>query len=1182
MEKNYVIMDGNEAAAYIAYKTNEICAIYPITPSSVMGELADEWASKGDKNIWGNVPKVIEMQSEAGAAGTVHGALQGGALATTFTASQGLLLMIPNMYLIAGELTPAVFHIAARSLATHALSIFGDHSDVMAARSTGYAMLFADGVQEAMDMSLISQAATLRARIPFMHIFDGFRTSHELKKIELIPDSVIREMIDEKMVNQHRNRGLNPNAPVIRGTAQNPDVFFQNREASNTYYNNVPGIVEDTMDKFAKLTGRKYNLFDYTGHPQADRVIVMMGSGTGAVLDSMFNLKDDWDKVGLLNVRLYRPFSAEHFIDALPPTVKTITVLDRTKEPGAIGEPLYQDVISALIETKGLECFYKDDGIRVISGRYGLSSKEFTPAMAHAIFEEMKKELPKKHFTVGIEDDVTHLSIDYNKNYYLDKQGDVYQSVFYGLGADGTVGANKNTIKILGTTTDMFVQGYFVYDSKKSGSLTVSHLRFSEKPIRSSYLVESANFVACHNFSFVEKYNMLNIAADNAIFLLNSPYGPEEVWDKLPQHVQQQIIDKHIQLYVVDAKSIAKDTGMGNKVNGILQTCFFVISGILPHDEAIKKIKESIAKTYKRKGEEVIQRNFDAVDATLKHLYKVTYPDKATNADVSLTHIPDSAPDFVKNVLEKIMSGDGDSLPVSAMPAGGTFPVGTSKYEKRFIAAEIPVWDENTCTQCAKCLIICPHAAIRAKVYPKELLKDAPPTFKSFHPIGKEFNRDEESYTIQVSVDDCTGCNLCIEICPVNKKEGSTETALVMQDPIPLRETEEKNWEFFLSLPEMDRNRLNLNSVKGSQFLQPLFEFSGACSGCGETPYVKLLSQLMGDRMVIANATGCSSIYGANLPTTPWTTNNAGRGPAWNNSLFEDNAEFGFGIRAALDFKKAAAEQLVVILRDSIGPLADEIIAADQTTEQGIESQRKRIAELNFILKPDSSPEAKRLAALSEFLARQSVWIIGGDGWAYDIGFGGLDHILASNENVNIMVLDTEVYSNTGGQASKSTPLGASARFAISGKKTAKKDMGLMAVNYGHVYVAQIAVGANDTQTVRAINEAESYNGPSLILAYSPCIAHGFDISKGGTQQTNAVKSGYWPLFRFDPRKEKGKRFMLDSKPASMPLKEYMMTETRFSTVFRNNPIMAEALFTEAEENAKNRWEHFEKLSVEM
>jgi pyruvate-ferredoxin/flavodoxin oxidoreductase len=1182
MEKNYVIMDGNEAAAYIAFKTNEICAIYPITPSSNMGELAEEWAAKGDTNIWGNIPKVIEMQSEAGAAGTIHGALQGGALATTFTASQGLLLMIPNMYKIAGELTPTVFHIAARALATHALSIFGDHSDVMAARSTGYAMLFADGVQEAMDMSLISQAATLQSRIPFMHIFDGFRTSHELKKVELISDEVIRAMIDDNLVNAHRNRGLNPNAPVIRGTAQNPDVFFQNREASNNYYSNVPGIVSDTMDKFAKLTGRKYNLFDYTGHPQAERVIIMMGSGTGAVHDAMFAAGHEWEKTGLLNVRLYRPFSAEKFMEALPDSVKTIAVLDRTKEPGAIGEPLYQDIISALVEQRGIDSFYKEDGIRIISGRYGLSSKEFTPAMAHAIFEEMKKPDPKKHFTIGINDDVSHLSIDYDKNYFLHDPSEVYQSVFYGLGADGTVGANKNTIKILGTTTDMFVQGYFVYDSKKSGSLTVSHLRFSKKPIQSSYLIESANFIACHNFSFIEKYNMLNMAADNGIFLLNAPYGPEEVWDKLPHHMQQQIIDKHLKFYVVDAKTIAKDTGMGNKVNGILQTCFFAISGILPQDEAIAKIKESIAKTYKRKGEEVIQKNFNAVDATLKNLHEVQYPATATHADVALTHVPDSAPDFVKHVLETIMSGEGDSLPVSAMPAGGTFPVGTSKYEKRFIAPEVPVWNEATCTQCAKCIIICPHAAIRAKVYPKELLKDAPATFKSVHPIGKEFNKETEAYTLQVSVDDCTGCNLCIEICPVNKKEGSTETALVMHDPIALQHPEEQNWNFFLGLPELDRSRLNLNSVKGSQFLQPLFEFSGACSGCGETPYVKLLSQLMGDRMVVANATGCSSIYGGNLPTTPWTTNNAGRGPAWSNSLFEDNAEFGLGIRTALTFKQEAALQLLAKIKDTIGSLADDIINADQATEQGINAQRRRINELNILLKLNPAPEAQRLLGLSEFLARQSVWIIGGDGWAYDIGFGGLDHILASNENVNILVLDTEVYSNTGGQASKSTPLGASARFAISGKKTAKKDLALMAVNYGHVYVAQIAVGANDTQTVRAINEAESFNGPSLILAYSPCIAHGFEISKGGTQQTNAVKSGYWPLFRFDPRKEQGKRFMLDSKPASMPLKDYLMSETRFSTVSRTNPEMANALFTEAETLSKERWAHLERMAVEM
>jgi pyruvate-ferredoxin/flavodoxin oxidoreductase len=1192
MEKKYAIMDGNEAAAYIAYKTNEVCAIYPITPSSVMGELADEWASKNEKNLWGDVPKVIEMQSEAGAAGTIHGALQGGTLATTFTASQGLLLMIPNMFKIAGELTPTVFHIAARAIATHALSIFGDHSDVMATRGTGFAMLFAEGVQEAMDMSLISQAATLQSRVPFMHIFDGFRTSHELLKIEVIPDNIIREMIDERLVNEHRKRSLNPNAPVIRGTAQNPDVFFQNREAGNLFYDHLPSIVEDTMNKFAKLTGRKYNLFDYTGDPQADRVIIMMGSGTGAVRDAMFNPTDKWEKVGLLTVRLYRPFDATRFIEALPSTVKTIAVLDRTKEPGSIGEPLYQDIVNALVEKRGLESFYKENGIRVIAGRYGLSSKEFTPAMAHAIFNEMKKELPKKHFTIGINDDVTHLSIDYDKNYYLHKQGDVYQAMFYGLGADGTVGANKNTIKIIGDTTDMFVQGYFVYDSKKSGSLTVSHLRFSNKPIHSSYLIETANFIACHNFSFIEKYNMLENASDNAIFLLNSPFGSAEIWDKLPRHMQRQIIDKHIRFYVVDARTIARDTGMGNRINSILQTCFFAISGLLPQQEAIKKIKDAIQKTYKRKGDEIIQKNFKAVDATMEHLHLVEHPDKPSHAEVSLSNIPAYAPEFVQEVLSKIMIGEGDDLPVSTMPAGGTFPVGTSKYEKRFIATEVPVWNEATCTQCAKCIIICPHAAIRAKIYDKSLLKDAPSSFKSYKPVGKEFDGVKEVYTLQVSVEDCTGCNLCIEICPVNKKneedaaKADSKTtkadALVMVDPMPLKDPEHHNWEFFLGLPELDRSRLNLSSVKGSQFLQPLFEFSGACSGCGETPYVKLVSQLMGDRMVVANATGCSSIYGGNLPTTPWTTNNAGRGPAWSNSLFEDNAEFGLGLRTALNFKKEAAEKLVDELQNEIGPLAKEVFEADQKSEQGIDAQRNRVHELKKILKTINSPSAKRLDVMAEYLVEQTVWIIGGDGWAYDIGFGGLDHVLASGENVNILVLDTEVYSNTGGQASKSTPLGASARFATSGKKTAKKDLALMAVNYGNVYVAQIAVGANDTQTVRAINEAAAYQGPSLILAYSPCIAHGFEISQGAGQQVNAVKSGYWPLFRYDPRNEQGKRFMLDSKPATMSLRDYLMSENRFSNVFRANPDVANTLFTEAEENAKRRWNHLEKLMEEL
>ncbi len=1180
METKYVIMDGNEAAAYVAYKTNEVCAIYPITPSSAMGEHVDEWAAKDQKNIWGNTPEVIEMQSEAGAAGTIHGALQGGALASTFTASQGLLLMIPNMFKIAGELTSTVFHIAARSIATHALSIFGDHSDVMAARSTGWAMLFADGVQEAMDMALISQAATLKARVPFMHIFDGFRTSHELKKVSLLSDNIIKAMIDDHLVDQHRNRGLNPNAPIIRGTAQNPDVFFQNREAANQYYNRLPDIVEETMHQFAQLTGRKYNLFDYVGDLDAEHVIVMMGSGTGAVKDALFADGAKWQKRGLLNVRLYRPFSAKKFMEALPKSVKTIAVLDRTKEPGALGEPLFQDVVNAIVETIGMEAFSGNEPIKVIAGRYGLSSKEFTPAMVNAIYEEIEKANPKKHFTIGINDDLTHLSLDYS-SYNKERNSEAYESVFFGLGADGTVGANKNTIKIIGDTTEMFVQGYFVYDSKKSGSLTVSHLRFSNKPINSSYLVESADFVACHQFNFLEKYKVLDIAKQGAVFLLNSPYGQEEVWNHLPLHTQELIIAKKLKFYIVDAQSVAKETGMGNRVNGILQTCFFAVSGLLPREEAIRKIKSAIEKTYKRKGDEVVQKNFNAVDMALSHLYEVQYP-MQTNAGPEKSHISINAPEFVQDVLAKIMSGEGDSLPVSAMPVDGTFPVGTSKYEKRFIASEVPVWIEDACTQCAKCIIICPHAAIRAKVYDKNLLMSAPETFKSYPPVGKEFNKDKEAYSLQVSVEDCTGCQLCVEICPINKKEGASNKALVMADPIPIHEFEKNNWDFFLGLPELERSRVNSNSVKGSQFLQPLFEFSGACSGCGETPYVKLLSQLFGDRIVVANATGCSSIYGGNLPTTPWTTNLKGRGPAWANSLFEDNAEFGLGMRKAITFKSDAAKTLLIKLKEKIGTLADDLLNADQSTELGIEEQRKRIEQLNLILKNQTDTDAKRLLNLSEFLAKQSVWIIGGDGWAYDIGFGGVDHVLASNENVNILVLDTEVYSNTGGQTSKSTPLGASARFAISGKKTAKKDLGLMAVNYGHVYVAQIALGANDVQTVRAIHEAESFNGPSIILAYSPCIAHGFEMNKATDQQVNAVKSGYWPLFRYDPRKEKGSRFVVDSKPPTMSLQDYMMSETRFSTVYKSNPELAKTLFEEAKELSDGKLKHLEDLAKEL
>lgn len=1181
MEKKFAIMDGNEAASWIAYKTNEICAIYPITPSSNMGENVDEWSSKGETNIWGNVPKVIEMQSEGGAAGTVHGALQGGALSTTFTASQGLLLMIPNMFKIAGELTPTVFHIAARSLATHALSIFGDHSDVMAVRSTGFAMLFADTVQEAMDFALISQAATLKSRIPFMNIFDGFRTSHELIKVEIIPDEIIRAMIDEKDVIRHRNHGLNPNAPVIRGTAQNPDVFFQGREAANKYYDRVPEIVEEVMDSFAYLTGRKYNLFDYTGHPQAEHVIIMMGSGTGAVKDCILNEDCKLGKVGLLNVRLFRPFSAKKLIEALPPTVKTIAVLDRTKESGSNGEPLYQEVISALVESHGMDAFYKEEGIKVIGGRYGLSSKEFTPAMVHAIFEEMQKPLPKKHFTVGINDDVTNLSLHYDNRYNNSHHPDVYQALFYGLGADGTVSANKNTIKIIGDTTDMFVQGYFVYDSKKSGSQTVSHLRFSNKPIYSSYLIESANFIACHQFGFLEKYDVLEKAAEGATFLLNAPFTPEEVWEKIPSAIRKEIIAKKLNFYIVDADSVARETGMGKRVNSILQTCFFAISGILPQEEAIEKIKDYIKKTYKRKGDAVVQKNFEAVDKALHNLHKIDYP--LVNPDVNGAElISEEAPQFMKNVLGKILYGKGDHLPVSAMPADGTYPTGTAKWEKRFIAKEVPVWNADTCTQCAKCLIICPHAAIRVKVYDRNLLENAPETFKSANPVGKEFDKAKEAYTIQVSVEDCTGCQLCVEICPVNKKENSTETALIMADPVSLRENENKNWDFFLKLPEIERSRLNRNSVKGSQFLQPLFEFSGACSGCGETPYLKLLSQLFGDRTVIANATGCSSIYGGNLPTTPWTTNSSGRGPSWANSLFEDNAEFGLGIRNAIDFKSEAAMKLVSGLKNEVGPIADEILNAKQETEEDINLQRERIDKLNSILEKINTPEARHLKNLSQFIARQSVWIIGGDGWAYDIGFGGLDHVMSTGDNVKILVLDTEVYSNTGGQKSKSTPLGASARFAISGKRTSKKDLALMAMSYGNVYVAQIAVGANDLQTVRAFNEAEAYNGPSLIIAYSPCIAHGFEMNKGVEQQEMAVKSGYWPLFRFDPGKEKGKRFTLDSKEPSIPLKDYLSTETRFSNVMKFNPEIATSLFDEAIENVKEKWLQLERMKAEM
>jgi pyruvate-ferredoxin/flavodoxin oxidoreductase len=1173
-DHSMTVMDGNEAAAYIAYKTNEVCAIYPITPSSAMGEWVDEWSAQNINNIFGQVPKVIEMQSEAGAAGAIHGALQGGALATTFTSSQGLLLMVPNMFKIAGELTPTVFHIAARTIATHALSIFGDHSDVMAVRSCGWATLFGCTVQEAMDMAMIAQASTFASRIPFLNVFDGFRTSHELSEVSVIPDEVITAMLDMDAVNAHRDRALSPDHPFIRGTAQNPDVFFQNREAANTYHQNVPEIVKENLRKFEKLTGRRYGLFDYYGAPDAERLIVIMGSGATTVQEMVDHLNERGEKTGMINVRLFKPFSIADFMQQIPPAVRSIAVLDRCKEPNSIGEPLYMDIVNALHEARM-------DRKRpvVIGGRYGLSSKEFTPAMVKAVYDELKKERPKNHFTIGIDDDVTHTSLPYDRTFSLDSQH-LFNGLFFGLGADGTVGANKNSIKIIGDKTDKYVQGYFVYDSKKSGSLTVSHLRFGDRPIRSSYLVDSAGFVACHHFNFLNKYDILRNAAEGAIFLLNTPYERDKVWAMLPQKIQEEIIGKKLKFYAINAYAVAKETGMGNRINTILQTCFFAISNILPRNEAIDKIKEAIRETYWKKGEAVVQKNYEAVDKTLANLYEIDYKDLIAGHRPLDLVVPDDSPDFVKKVLGKIIAGDGDELPVSAFPIDGTFPSGTTKFEKRNIADTVPVWDEKLCSQCGKCFLICPHAAIRPKVYDRELLKAAPASFKHADPVGKEWTRATEAYTLQVSTEDCTGCNLCVEYCPIVSKEDPGHKAINMVDKIPLQEAEINNWNYFLTIPEVDRARISKTTVKGSQFLQPLFEFSGACAGCGETPYLKLLTQLFGERMIVANATGCSSIFGGNLPTTPWTTNKSGSGPAWANSLFEDNAEFGLGIKLACEQKKAYAIMLLDELRPEVGEaLADKIIHAPEQTEADMLEKHMMIKELKSRISHIGSIAARNLMHLADFLAEKSIWIVGGDGWAYDIGFGGLDHVLSTGENVNILVLDTEVYSNTGGQKSKSTPLGASAKFAVNGKRTAKKDLAMQAVAYGSVYVAQIAMAANDSQTLRVILEAEAFPGPSIIIAYSHCIAHGIDMAHGAIEQNIAVRSGYWPLFHYNPHKPKGERFVVDSKEAALPIRDFMYNETRFKVIQAKDPELAHAFLEQAETDRNAKWEKLQILS---
>ena len=1194
MKKHMITIDGNEAAARIAHKVNEVIAIYPITPSSPMGELADQWSAEGKTNIWGSVPQVVEMQAEGGAAGAVHGALQAGALTTTFTASQGLLLMIPNMYKIAGELTASVFHVAARSVAAQALSIFGDHSDVMAARNTGWALLASNSVQEVHDMALIASAATLKARLPFLHFFDGFRTSHEISKIEPIDDDVIRALIDDDLVHAHRHRGLSPDHPVLRGTAQNPDVFFQARESVNPFYNSCPAFVQETMDQFAALTGRQYHLFDYVGAPDAERVVVLMGSGAETVRSTVEHLAAQGEKVGAVIVRLYRPFDASAFVNAMPATVKGIAVLDRTKEPGATGEPLYQDVVAAVLEqvTDGTAPFSTIP--RMIGGRYGLSSKEFTPAMIAGVFAELGRKRPKNHFTVGIKDDVTFTSLDWDTSFDIEPD-DVVRAVFFGLGADGTVGANKNSIKILGENTDKFAQGYFVYDSKKSGAMTVSHLRFGNRPIHSTYLINQANFVAVHQFHFLERYDMLNLAAPGATFLLNSYHSPDTVWDQLPCSVQQTIIDKKLKFYVVDAYRIAREVGLGQRMNTILQTCFFGLldnltpEPLLTRDQAVEQIKKAILKTYGKRGELVVQMNYRAVDSALEHLYEVEVPERATSRFERIPVVPEHAPEFVQSVTARMIERLGDSLPVSALPPDGTWPTGTTQFEKRNIATEIPVWDADICIQCGKCVFVCPHSVIRQKIFDPAELENAPEGFKSAPARFKEFKG--QHYSLQVAPEDCTGCTLCVDICPVKNKKQPKFKALNMQPQPPLREQERDNWEFFETLPLADRTVIPLNQVKYNSLLEPLFEFSGACAGCGETPYLSLLSRLFGDRTIVANATGCSSIFGGNLPTTPWAQNADGRGPAWSNSLFEDNAEFGFGMRVALDQRVETAIGLLHEFKQMIGTgMVDGLLHADQSDETGIAEQRARVVQLkarvNELLTNHADvvganrPKLLNLLSMADDLVKKSVWIVGGDGWAYDIGFGGLDHVLASGRNVNVLVMDTEVYSNTGGQMSKATPRGAVAKFAAAGKQMPKKDLGMIAVSYGNIYVARVAFGANDKQTIQAFLEAEAYDGPSLIIAYSSCIAHGYDLKNSLTQQKAAVQTGYWPLYRYNPVMN-GAGFKLDSKPPKQRLEEYLYKEGRYRMLLQRDPVSAEKLLELAKSDVDAMWERYQALAAQ-
>ena len=1173
-------IDGNEAAARVAYALSEIIAIYPITPASPMAEHSDDWSAARKPNLWGQVPEVIEMQSEAGAAGALHGALQKGSLATTFTASQGLLLMIPNMFKICGELTPTVIHVAARTIATHALSIFGDHSDVMHARSTGWAMLASGSVQEAHDLALVAHAATLRSRVPFLHFFDGFRTSHEVDKIQLLTDDDLAALVRESDVLEFRRRGLTPDAPVVRGTAQNPDVFFQAREAANRFHDAVPGIVGEVMAEFAERTGRRYNLVDYHGASDAERVIVVMGSGTGTVRETVDELNAGGGRVGMVSVRLFQPFPADALLAALPQTTRAIAVLDRTKEPGAMGEPLYLAVRAALAEEAEGDTSRFAQAPRIVGGRYGLGSKEFTPQMVKPIFDELTARAPRRRFTVGIYDDVSNLSLPIDFEFSPPRPSGEVQAMFYGLGADGTVGANKASVKIIAEETDLFAQGYFVYDSKKSGSMTVSHLRFGPQPIRSTYLIDKADFIACHQWGLLGKVRMLDHAKHGATFLLNSPYPADEVWQHLPADVQRELVEKQIKLWVIDALAVAAETGMGNRINTIMQPCFFQLAGVLPADEAIAQIKRFVDKTYAKRGEAVVARNYAAIDASLQRLTQVPLGSPSDQAAAGFV-LPADAPEFVQRVSAVMMAGEGDRLPVSALPVDGTFPSGTTQYEKREIAQSIPVWDPSICIDCGKCAMVCPHATIRMKVFPESAVADAPASF-----IHKEFKSRElpgHRLTIQVAPDDCTGCGVCVDVCPAKSKTEVRHKAINMEPVLEHRDVERERWDFFQSIPRLDSDLVSADTVKGSQLLEPLFEFSGACGGCGETPYIRLVTQLFGDRMIVANATGCSSIYGANLPTTPWSVNAAGRGPAWNNSLFEDNAEFGLGFRLALDAQTDQARRLLESLAPQVGPeLVAEVLGASQSEEAEIRQQRERVGQLKASLEKlaPSNAAARTLLALADSLVRQGIWIIGGDGWAYDIGFGGLDQVLSSNRNVNILVLDTEVYSNTGGQASKATPRGAVAKFAAAGKGTTKKDLGAIARAYGNVYVAQVSMGANDQQTLRALLEADAWPGPSLVIAYSTCIAHGIDMSLSMSHQKDAVRSGYWPLYRYRPSEiDAGRPFKLDSTKPSIPLRDFIASETRFAILERTHPERAAELAVLGQADIDERWRYYEQLA---